>query len=241
MFYGPLPLFLFLGLLGLIAFIALRVMARRRRQQWRQVAAELHCTLLDDTSESWDWIDVFFPQDTTNMDRYPHPLFHRGHKHRAPNVMTGSYEGVPITCFDYHFEEGSGDDSRTYSYMCLLLPAPFAFANLSVRPEQPGSNLLAIFGVEDIQLESDDFNRRFEVKCDDPRFAFDVLHQRCMEFLLRRPDICIEATGSTLLFYQVPRTQTLGGLRGQVQRLLDFGTGFVKLLPEYLVKAGGAR
>ena len=40
----------------------------------------------------------------------------------------------------------------------------------------------------DIELESEDFNRAFTVRCPDRKFASDVLHPRMMELLLQSPD-----------------------------------------------------
>jgi hypothetical protein len=41
----------------------------------------------------------------------------------------------------------------------------------------------------DVELESEDFNRRFRVKAHNPKFAYDVLSPRTMEALLARPPL----------------------------------------------------
>ncbi|MDP9823148.1 hypothetical protein J2S59_002957 [Nocardioides massiliensis] len=51
----------------------------------------------------------------------------------------------------------------------------------------------------DIELESEDFNRAFTVTCPDPKFAYDVLHPRTMELLLRSRDLAWRFEGDTLL------------------------------------------
>jgi hypothetical protein len=38
-------------------------------------------------------------------------------------------------------------------------------------------------------VESDEFNQRFEVVADDPRYAVATLHPRLMEILLAGPDL----------------------------------------------------
>ena len=39
-------------------------------------------------------------------------------------------------------------------------------------------------GLHDVELEYDDFNRRFRVKCDDQKFAFSLLDGKMMQWLL---------------------------------------------------------
>ena len=41
-------------------------------------------------------------------------------------------------------------------------------------------------GLRDVELEYDDFNRRFRVKCDDQKFAFSLLDGQMMQWLLER-------------------------------------------------------
>ena len=47
----------------------------------------------------------------------------------------------------------------------------------------------AIGLTSDVQLESEDFNRRFRVKSHDPAFASAVLNPRVMESLMTMPEV----------------------------------------------------
>jgi len=46
------------------------------------------------------------------------------------------------------------------------------------------SRIGSALGFKDVELEYDDFNRQFRVRCDDQRFAFSLLDGRMMEWLL---------------------------------------------------------
>ena len=58
------------------------------------------------------------------------------------------------------------------------------------------------FGFDDIDFESDEFSREFCVKAADRRWAFDVIHQATMEFLLAAPRFTIELAGPRVMAYR---------------------------------------
>ena len=81
----------------------------------------------------------------------------------------------------------------------------------------------------DIELESEDFNRAFTVNADDRRFAFDVLHPRMMELLLRHRDTAWRIDRGWLLTvedgtYELP----------VVEQRLVYADAILDLLPDFL-------
>ena len=58
---------------------------------------------------------------------------------------------------------------------------------LSVDPENFLERFVGRLTGNDIDLESEEFNRAFTVGCPDRKFASDVLHPQMMEFLLAAP------------------------------------------------------
>ena len=67
---------------------------------------------------------------------------------------------------------------------------------ISVSRSGPLGRVAAALGRQGVELESEDFNRRFRVRSDDPRTASDVLHPRMMAALLNGPffDFRMEST-----------------------------------------------
>ncbi len=61
---------------------------------------------------------------------------------------------------------------------------PAACGRLRLGHEGFFSRIGEHIGVHDVQLESDEFNRRFRLKCDDQKFAFSLLDGQMMEWLL---------------------------------------------------------
>jgi hypothetical protein len=141
--------------------------------------------------------------DSDHDDRYAQfEIFRRGHSRVALNTMAGSLDVLGRSCsaccgdFRYRVTRSSGKGSRTstYRFSYLIVHLPWHTPALVVRPEGVFDKIAGAFGFDDIDFESVEFSRRFYVKSQDKRFAYDVLHPRMMEFLLaeRPPMVDIE-------------------------------------------------
>ena len=131
----------------------------------------------------------FEPGDPHGLaDRWPEPPFGIGHSRRASNVMTGVVDGRAMFAFDYRYKvttsTGKSQSTRTYHHGVCVLALPAYLPSLEVGPENVLTRFGNSLGLDDIELESEDFNRTFRVR-GAPRFAHDVLTPRTMEALLR--------------------------------------------------------
>ncbi len=88
--------------------------------------------------------------------------------------------------FDYwYYESTRGRRSRTYHrFTCALVTIPAACPRLRLGHETSSPGSAATSVCDDVELEYDEFNRRFRVKCDDQKFAFSLLDGRMMQWLL---------------------------------------------------------
>jgi len=133
--------------------------------------------------------------DPSHDDQYAHfEIFRRGFARSAYNTMTGilPVHGRPYPCklgdFTYKTREGSGKNRRTVTHRFSYLIAHLPFAGLPdllIRREGVFDKLAGVFGMDDIDFESAAFSRAFHVKSPDKKFAYDVCHQRMIEFLMR--------------------------------------------------------
>ena len=114
-------------------------------------------------------------------------LFGRGHGKKASNVLVGEEGGREAVAFDYQYTTGSGKNRTTYYHQAVVLGLPINAARLRTRSENIFDRVASWVGWDDIDFESDEFSRRYHVKCDDRRFAYDVLHARLIEYLLAQP------------------------------------------------------
>jgi hypothetical protein len=174
------PLLLFA--VGLILVVAVGVYAYQADKKRR---AALQAFAL---SNGW----TYAAADDRWCDRFAGSPFGTGDDRKARNILQGQHNGVPMIAFDYSYETHSTDSkgNRTttthrYAVCALQLPAPLPLLELS--PETVLTRVAGALGVSDIELESEDFNRRYRVRARDPKFAYDVLNPRTMQALLGRP------------------------------------------------------
>jgi hypothetical protein len=84
-------------------------------------------------------------------------------------------------------------------------------------------------GFDDIDFESEEFSRAFYVTSDNKKFAYDVIHQKMMEYLLANKRWSVEMHNQTVMISDngtLPPEQLLSGI--------EFIRGFLSIFPEYL-------
>ena len=187
LFGGFLALVVLIGVLSLLA-------AKKRREGFAALAAAHGWTY---TERDDRWCDTF--------DGSPFGL---GHNRKATNVLTGQYDGRGFVAFDYVYyttETSTDSDGHSHSrevshrFGVVALDVGVHFPPLQVTPEGMFGRMIGRITGRDIELESEDFNRAFTVKCPDRKFASDLLHPRMMEYLLQHPDSSFRFDGSWTL------------------------------------------
>lgn len=163
---------------------------------------------------------------------YDFDLFGKGEKRGCENVLVGQWQGVPVIEADYWYYTTSrsqnGGESRDYERFSIVIAEIAAFLP-RVRAERENvlTRLADHVGLPDIAFESDDFNRRFNVKASDREFAFKLVDARMMHWLLGAPHkVCFEVNGTHLLLWS-------GRLdHARMPALLDTAKGFVDHVPK---------
>ena len=158
---------------GLLVFTLVR--NRKRREEIHQLAAQLGMT--------------YSRYDSTGIVRLPFDLFRMGAGQGVENVLSGVRGDTPSYLFDYWYytetRDSKGQVSRSYNHFsCAMVEMSGRFPNLSIAPEGLLTRLADGLGMRDITFESEEFNRRFEIKSDNRKFAFDLIDARMMEWLL---------------------------------------------------------
>jgi len=156
---------------------------------------------------------------------------HRGRSRRACNVITGQLDGRRITAFDYRYTTGSGKNRQTHSFSAMIVDADMPLKDLHIRREHFFDKITEFFGLDDIDFESAEFSRRFHVKASDKKWAYDVIHQRMMEYLLSAPEFSIQFAGRHIIAWRSSRFSPADFQAG-------FGliAGILERLPDYLVR-----
>ncbi len=208
---------LVLGLLLAPVVLALGIWSQRRRTRTIQAWA---------TAAGWRYVG----SDPSLVTRWRGTPFGVGHGHQVSDLVTGRFAGRPSMSFTYRYRTGSGKEESTYTFHVVATSLPAYLPNLQLTPEHLGARIARAFGRQDIQFESEDFNRAWRVQAGVERFAHDVLHPRLMERLLQpdaRMNLRIEATdilcwapGSTSLSRVAARLGVLAAVVDAVPRFV---------------------
>ena len=123
------------------------------------------------------------------VDRFGGPPFGLGFGRRAYNVLYGSHEGRDLVSFDYEYKtqttNGKQTTTQVHRFSVLGLSMGVFMPPLSVDPENFLDRFVGRLTGNDIDLESEEFNRALTVSCPDRKFASVVLHPQMMEYLLQ--------------------------------------------------------
>lgn len=146
------------------------------------------------------------------------------------NTSWGTWRGIEVTVLDYWYARSSDPQRNDYRYFtCSATPAPATWPNLSIVPEGLAGRLAASIGDRGLEFELERFNRAFEVRSSDPRFAHSLIDARMMSWLLELPpDTGFEVRDGTLLC-RTPRRSD-----GDVGWALETMAAFMNQIPSVI-------
>ncbi|MUM19151.1 DUF3137 domain-containing protein [Mycobacterium sp. CBMA271] len=131
---------------------------------------------------------TYTPDDQSLLELSHEEPFGQGHSRTAQDALNGTIDGHEFVSFQYSYKvtRSSGKDSHTETYYFMVTcvvtpPSPYM---LQIKREGALAGLARAVGFTDLEFESDEFNKRFNVKANPERFAYDVLNPRTMERML---------------------------------------------------------
>jgi hypothetical protein len=158
-------------------------------------------------------------------------VFKRGHSRSAKNTITGEYEGRPVRLMDYHYVTGHGKNRSTHNIGVVIMQTEFPVIPLHIRRENPFDKVGEFLGKDDIDFESAEFSRKFYVTSHDRKWAYDVIHQGAMDYLLGSPSYDI-AFG----FQEIAITKRGHFAPDKYDEALALAHGLYRLIPDYVVQ-----
>jgi hypothetical protein len=120
----------------------------------------------------------------------PFALFAKGDGRGVENVMWGAWRGVDLRAFDYWYYEESSDSKGNrskhyYRFDCVIVPIDAACVRLTITHENLLTRLADALSFHDIQFESEAFNKAYDVKSADKKFANDMIDARMIDWLVK--------------------------------------------------------
>ena len=172
---------------------------------WRLTQAKKRRELFHSFALSQGW--QFVGRDDARIERFRGSPFGDGDSRKALNVLVGAFRGRPMVAFDYSYETHRADSNghrttATHQFAICALSVPASLPEFELVPEGLLGRVGTMLGMQDIELESEDFNRRFRVRCDDAKLAYDLLPPRTMEALLARPALHVRLSGADALCWE---------------------------------------
>ena len=185
---------------GIVAYLSYEAEQKRRR-------------LIQGYAQSTGW--AYTARDDSWTGRFDGGPFGDGDHRRAENVLTGRHGERDMVAFDYSFQTHSTDGkgnttTTTHRYTVCVLRLPAYLPELELAPESLLTRVAGAVGFADVELESEEFNRRYRVSARDPKFAYDVLNPRTMSALLARRALHLRISGADALCWENGRLQPAG-------------------------------
>jgi hypothetical protein len=156
---------------------------------------------------------------------------HRGHSRFVKNVMTGRRRDLEVTAFDYQYTTGHGKNRQTHRESAAIVRSAHPLIPLHIRHEHIFDKVGEFLGFDDIDFESAEFSRKFHVSSPDRKWAYDVLHNRTIEFLMKECFCDLDCDGWHVMIHRNRRfsPQEFG-------RAMDLAVGFLERIPDFVVR-----
>jgi hypothetical protein len=160
----------------------------------------------------------------------PFPMFGRT-RHGTENVVWHRSDRPEIRAFDYWYEDAVPDRTLTprRRLTCAVVPLGAAGRRLRIAPRDLDDDVRSVLGLREIELELEEFNRRFAVQTDDERFAIAFLEQRMMDAILALPDGVTVDVNEDVVLLSAPELPA-----EQVLRLYDAAVAIHGRIPRSL-------
>ncbi len=189
------PILLVAGVVGLLILLIYVhfVTQRKKREAFFRLSVRLG---LEYATED--------PFDTPSL---PFELFDRGDRRGAENVLWGEVQGMKVRLFDYwyqvhHHNSNGPDTTSTSTFSCALAELDAMCPHLLIDHESFMSRLASRVGINDIEFESEEFNRAYKIASEDRRFAFAFIDATMMTWLMDEGGVArYEVIGPLALCY----------------------------------------
>ncbi|MDP6850191.1 MAG: hypothetical protein QGH51_04960 [Planctomycetota bacterium] len=219
------PILILLGALLVGALIYFSWLAAKKRREAFQAWA---------TKNNWSY-DPSRSREVYHQYQFLDKL-RQGSNRYAFDIVRGEWKGRSAEGFTFHFETHSTDSKgnrRTHHHHfgVVLIQIEREFSELSIHPEGFFSKIGQFFGYDDIDFESVEFSKKFCVRAEDKKLAYDFCNTGMMEYLLQNPKTGLELEGNTLALYDTNRLDP-----DEIEPYLQHLSNIRGLMPEYLFR-----
>jgi hypothetical protein len=168
-------------------------------------------------------------------------LFGLGDGRGCENVVWGNWHGLTIKEADYWYytesRDSKGHTSRSYRrFSVAVVDLPAFLPRVSIEKENLLTRMADALSFRDLEFESEEFNRTFQVRAADPDFAYKLIDARMIRWLQStKGRFGFEVNGPNMLVWcgrlrpsaLVPLFGSAALFRDHIPRLVwnEYGTG----------------
>jgi len=198
---------------------------KARRAQLSSYAAQQGWTYQPNASQ---WSRVFTPRP-----------FDAGVNRKARDLLSGTTASGPFVSFEYLYIDknigydpgGRGEAARTYFFSVVAVKVGWEIPRTEFIPEGITQKVAKALGGDDLDVESDAFNKKWRIRTLDKRAAHALLTPKMIERLLTddfagKPFFL--ERGYVVHFHEGPRSEN------EVESMLDVCSNFLDLVPDFV-------
>ncbi len=198
---------------------------KKRRAQLAAYAAQRGWTYRPDARP---WASTFSPRP-----------FNAGVNRKARDLLSGTMGTYPWVSFEYVYIDknigydpgGNGEVARTYFFSVVALRLGWTIPTTEFIPEGITQKAAKVLGGDDLDVESDAFNRMWRVQTDDERAAHALLTPTMIERLMQADFVgepFFLEKGYLVHFAEGPRSEY------EVDSMLSLCSNFLDLIPAFV-------
>jgi hypothetical protein len=163
--------------------------------------------------------------------------FDTGDSPAVNNLVFGHVGDLDWIIFDYSYETSTTDNegnssTTTHAFNVVMGRVPASLPLLILKPENFLHRIGAKLGMQDLQLEHEQFNRRYVVQCPDPKAAYELLHPQAIELLMAHPARMWQMAGFQILLVESGYSQV-----DMIRQMMAQIEGFSRLLPGHVTQS----
>jgi hypothetical protein len=161
-----------------------------------------------------------------------HPFDFGINKH-AYNLLVKTIDDRCVYAMDYVAEtvenDGKTARKRKHHFCVVAIKHGFIWPHIRLSPEGFEHRVARMFGMKELTLESEEFNKKYFVVVEDDRTAYDILHPKSIDFLLRVPAREWQMANMHLV------VTAQGEMSAQeIRRVIQDMNDFIDHLPDYV-------
>ncbi|MEZ0326256.1 MAG: hypothetical protein ACAH95_10145 [Fimbriimonas sp.] len=184
------------------------------------------------------WEGLFTSFSDTNVGRFLTRFdgftpFGQGHSWSLSNLLVGREDNADWYVFDYLYKttHSTGKSTTTVPHPTgvIAVRLPLSLPRLTMSPENVFSKIGNFLGMDELDFELEEFNKRYFVRCNDRKIAYDLLHPRMIDFLMQCPPRSWQIAGQYVVLtrnnYYDPE---------EIVELIEEVRKFISLIPKYV-------